>query len=79
MPPPRPKSLAIARKSLLAVAADEERRLRDVIESEESSAEDKQRAAREFSALFRQTVLRLASVEEAIEAGEAVAGPTVAS
>jgi hypothetical protein len=71
-----PTALAIARKSLLAVAADEERRPRAVIESKLTSAEDKQRAARELSTLFQHTVLKLATLEEDeedIEDGLAVA------
>ena len=67
MPPRQPKSLAIARKSLLAVAATEERRLRGMIESEWASAEDKERAAGELSTLVQQTVLTLASLEQATE------------
>ena len=58
------KSLAVARRTLLGVVAEEERKLRGAIESPRTPVDEKQQAARDLSALFRQTVLRLSAIED---------------
>lgn len=78
-PSPNKRSLRAALKALFTAREDEADGLRRVIDSPETSLQEKERAQRELQSLSKDTLLRMAKVVDGAEVNTAAATPVLES